>query len=67
MCKEERECDQSLRGPILSHLMRVLEPEDRARFHILTGMLPKPLAGPADKIISLLIRPGIAGATMTKI
>jgi len=51
----------------LFYLMRVLEPEDRDRFHILTGMLPKPLAGPADKIISLLIRPGIAGATMSNV
>jgi len=51
----------------LFYLMRVLESEDRDRFHILTGMLPKPIAGPADKIISLLIRPGIAGATMTNV
>jgi O-antigen/teichoic acid export membrane protein len=40
----------------LFYLLRVLEPEDRDRFRILTGMLPKPIAGPADKILSLLIR-----------
>jgi hypothetical protein len=40
--------------------MRVLEPEDRDRLRILTGMLPKPIAGPVDKILSLLIRPEFA-------
>jgi O-antigen/teichoic acid export membrane protein len=39
------------------YLMRVLEPEDRDRFKILTGMLPRPIAGPASKILSLLARP----------
>ena len=42
----------------LFYLMRVLEPEDRARFSVLTGMLPKPIAGTLDKVVSLLIRPG---------
>jgi len=40
----------------LFYLLRVLEPEDRDRFRILTGMLPKPIAGSVDKILSLLIR-----------
>ena len=40
----------------LFYLLRVLEPEDRDRFRILTGMLPKPIAGPVDKLLSLLIR-----------
>jgi O-antigen/teichoic acid export membrane protein len=44
----------------LIYLLRVLEPEDRDRFRTLTGMLPKPIAMPLDKILSLLIRPGIA-------
>jgi O-antigen/teichoic acid export membrane protein len=44
----------------LFYLLRVLEPEDRDRFRILTGMLPKPIAGPADKILSLLIRRELA-------
>jgi O-antigen/teichoic acid export membrane protein len=51
----------------LFYLLRVLEPEDRNRFHILTGMLPKPFAGPAAKIISLLIRPAVASASSTKV
>jgi O-antigen/teichoic acid export membrane protein len=39
----------------LLYLMRVLEPEDCARFKTLTHMLPKLIAGPADSILSLLI------------
>ena len=49
----------------LFYLMRVLEPEDRARFSILTGMLPKPIAGPVDAFLSLLIRPENASAVPT--
>jgi O-antigen/teichoic acid export membrane protein len=44
----------------LFYLMRVLEPEDRDRFKILAGMLPRPIAGPVDKMLSLLIRPEFA-------
>ena len=44
----------------LYYLMRVLEPEDRVRFRVLIGMLPKQLSGPADKFVSLLIRPDIS-------
>jgi O-antigen/teichoic acid export membrane protein len=51
---------------VLFYLMRVLEPEDRARFSILTGMMPKSIAGTADKVLSLLIRPQFTGATPTK-
>jgi O-antigen/teichoic acid export membrane protein len=51
----------------LLYLLRVLEPEDRVRFRILTGMLPRPIAGPADKIVSLLIGPDFANATPTDI
>jgi O-antigen/teichoic acid export membrane protein len=51
----------------LFYALRVLEPEDQDRFNILTGMLPKSLAGPADKIVSILIRPGLAGATPTNV
>jgi O-antigen/teichoic acid export membrane protein len=39
----------------LLYLMRVLEPEDRNRFKILTGMLPKRVAGPVDTMLSWLI------------
>lgn len=44
----------------LFYLMRVLEPEDEARLKTLTGALPKPIAGPVDTFLSLLIRPGFA-------
>jgi O-antigen/teichoic acid export membrane protein len=47
----------------LFYLMRVLEPEDRARFKLLTAMLPEHIAGPVDKAVSLLIHPGAAGTT----
>jgi O-antigen/teichoic acid export membrane protein len=43
----------------LFYLMRVLEPEDHERFQILTGILPKPISVPANKLLSLLIRPGL--------
>jgi hypothetical protein len=43
--------------------MRVLEPEDRARFKLLTAMLPAPIAGPVDKALSLLIHSGDGGTT----
>jgi O-antigen/teichoic acid export membrane protein len=51
----------------LFYLMRVLEPEDRARFSVLTGMLPKPIAGTLDKIVSLLIRPGFVEVTSSNV
>lgn len=51
----------------LFYLLRVLETEDKARFNILTGMLPKRLARPADKMVSFLIRPEIAGATTSNV
>jgi hypothetical protein len=51
----------------LVYLLRVLEPEDHSRFRILTGMLPKAIAGPADKILSLLIRTEFAGAAPTSV
>lgn len=51
----------------LFYLLRVLEPEDHDRFNILTGMLPKSLAGPAEKVLSILIRPGFAGVAPTNV
>jgi O-antigen/teichoic acid export membrane protein len=51
----------------LFYLLRVLEPEDRMRFDILTGMLPRSLARPADRLVSLLIRREIAGATTSNV
>jgi O-antigen/teichoic acid export membrane protein len=47
----------------LLYLMQVLGPEDRTRFGILTGMLPKRLARPADWMVSRLIRQEFAIAT----
>jgi O-antigen/teichoic acid export membrane protein len=41
---------------VLFYLMRVLEPEDRDRFAILTGILPLGLAKPVSKLLSLLVR-----------
>jgi O-antigen/teichoic acid export membrane protein len=51
----------------LFYLMRVLEPEDHARFRMLTGMLPKPIAGPANNLLSLLIRVEEADAVSPQI
>jgi O-antigen/teichoic acid export membrane protein len=51
----------------LFYLFRVLEPEDRARFNVITGMLPKPFAGPANKVVSLLIRPNFASPAPTNV
>ncbi len=45
---------------VLMYLTRVLEPEDHDRFKILTAILPKRISGSADKLLSLLIRPGFA-------
>ena len=46
----------------LFYLMRVLEPEDRDRFKLLTAMLPRPIAGPVDRLLSVLIRPAFESA-----
>jgi O-antigen/teichoic acid export membrane protein len=43
----------------LFYLLRVLEPEDHVRFKVITRMLPDPMAGLADRILSLLIRPDV--------
>ncbi len=40
----------------LFYLMRVLEPEDRARLDAVAGMLPRPIAIPANMVLGLLIR-----------
>jgi O-antigen/teichoic acid export membrane protein len=44
----------------LAYLLRILEPEDQARFTQLTGALPRPLAAFADRFLALLIRAGRA-------
>ena len=38
----------------------VLDPEDRARFDMLTASLPKRVADPANKALALLFRPAHA-------
>jgi len=40
----------------LFYLMRVFEPQDRARFNLLTSMLPKPIARPVNAVLFMLIR-----------
>ena len=50
----------------LFYLMRVLEPEDRDRLDMLARMLPKRIAGPANRVLSLLIRPELAGTQSYK-
>jgi len=39
----------------LFYLFRVLEPADRKRFNMLTAMLPKPIAGPVNSVLLLMI------------
>ena len=41
----------------LFYWMRVLEPEDHDRLHILAAMMPQPIVHPAGKFLALLIRP----------
>lgn len=52
---------------ILLYAFRVLEPEDRARFDVLTGMLPKAIAQPTEKLVGILIRPELASATPSNV
>jgi O-antigen/teichoic acid export membrane protein len=49
----------------LFYFMRVLEPQDLKRFTILSGMLPKRIAGPVNAGLSILIRPALSSATPT--
>lgn len=51
----------------LFYFLRVLEQEDRARFNVLVRMLPAPVARPADKVLSLLLRPEFAEATPSNV
>lgn len=52
---------------VLFYLLRVLEPEDRTRFSVLTGMLPESFARPANRVLALLIRPDLANPAPTNI
>lgn len=51
----------------LFYALRVLEQQDRARFNVLTGMLPKPMAQPADLLLRWLIRPDLAQAATSHV
>ena len=44
----------------LFYLMRVLKPEDRDRLNTLTGILPKRVSRPINRILTLLVRPAFA-------
>jgi O-antigen/teichoic acid export membrane protein len=52
---------------VLFYIMRVLEPEDGARFSVLTGMLPRRIGRPVEKIVSILIRPQLTEATPSNV
>jgi O-antigen/teichoic acid export membrane protein len=44
----------------LFYLLRVLKPEDEARFTTVTKILPKPVSGPVNKFLGVLCRPALA-------
>jgi O-antigen/teichoic acid export membrane protein len=46
----------------LFYLLRVLEPQDRARFNMLSGMLPNVIAGPVNYALLLLISEEVENA-----
>jgi len=46
--------------------MLVSEPEDRSRFNILAGMLPKRFAEPVNTVLLQLIRPGFEDEVETR-
>ncbi len=52
---------------ILFYLMRVLEPEDQARFNLLTRSMPKLIGRPVESIVSLMIRPRFAAVAPTNV
>lgn len=45
----------------LFYAMRVLEPEDGIRLNTITGILPKRISGPANRLLMWLVRPAYAG------
>lgn len=45
---------------VLFYLLRVLKPEDQARFTTVTKILPKPVSGPVNKFLGVLCRPALA-------
>jgi O-antigen/teichoic acid export membrane protein len=51
----------------LFYLLRVLEPEDQARFNLLTRSMPKSIGRPVENVISLMVRPRLAAVTPTNV
>ncbi len=52
---------------ILFYLLRVLEPEDQARFSLLTRSMPNSIGRPVESVLSLMIRPHLAVETPTNV
>ncbi|HZQ43885.1 MAG TPA: polysaccharide biosynthesis C-terminal domain-containing protein [Acidobacteriaceae bacterium] len=52
---------------VLFYLLRVLEPEDQARLAVLTGMLPRRIAAPVEKVIAVLMRTQLASPTPSNV
>jgi O-antigen/teichoic acid export membrane protein len=52
---------------LLIYVLQVLEPKDRERFMVLTGMMPKRISRPLDRVLSLLVRPQLAAVTQTNL
>lgn len=52
---------------ILFYLLRVLEPEDQARFNLLARAMPKRIGEPIETVVSLMIRPRLAVETPTNV
>lgn len=52
---------------VLFYLLRVLEPEDQARLVVLTGMLPRRIAAPVEKVIAVLMRTHLASPTPSNV
>ncbi|HEY3704756.1 MAG TPA: oligosaccharide flippase family protein [Terracidiphilus sp.] len=44
----------------LCYMLRVLEPEDQARFRVLSKMLPKRMTRPAERLVSWMTRPTLS-------
>jgi O-antigen/teichoic acid export membrane protein len=51
----------------LFYLLRILEPEDRARINVLSSMLPRSLGRIVDRITSWLVRPELTSATASNV
>jgi len=52
---------------VLFYLMRVLEPEDQARFNLLTRSMPRSIGRPVESVVSLMIRSRLAAVAPTNV